>query len=475
MTGSLYQQVITLLTVPPGNLVYHLVLAFSIAGALPGALNLWQRGRLIEGRRMVIGLGLLLLAQFILILDAGLAQFFPGFAAWLPVLDRATNAFSLVILIWLWVFPQPLRMADAATILLSLLILLLTVLTGFLWLNGSPEANFNGTFVDMLWTGFSLILAFGGGLLSILRRPAGYGIGLGMFTLLFLGQLVYFLDPLPQGDFPGIVRLAQIAAYPLLLTLPSRFSLGTETEEPGTHRLDPVVYQQLTALATRSDPFETCQSITAIVSHALSTDVCLLISPPNSRQYITLFCGYDLSRRENIGAATFDSNLVPVLSESLRQARPLHIPAEGNIPDLEGFGKILNLSLVGSLLSAPIFTPTGEMDKALVLLSPNSQRSWSAEDQNYLADITRSLTKIFENKKEYLNFQEKLALSSKALGNLQAENERLAMELEEVSSSGISSAEQVEQLQSNLRHAQDEIDSLRAARSEVESKEGSPK
>ncbi|MES0361116.1 MAG: GAF domain-containing protein [Anaerolineales bacterium] len=465
MTGTLYQQVITLLTVPPGNLVYHLVLAFSIAGALPGALNLWQGSRLLEGKRMVIGLGLLLLAQFILILDAGLAQFFPGFASWLPVLDRAVNAFSLVILIWLWIFPQPLRMADAATILLSLLIILLTILTGFLWMNESPEVNFNGSFIDMLWAGFSLILAFGGGLLSILRRPAGFGIGLGMFSLLFLGQLVYFLDPLPQGDFPGIVRLAQIAAYPLLLTLPSRFGLGTETAHPDSQRLDPVVYQQFTTLATRWEPFETCQSITAIVSHTLSADVCLLISPPNSRQYISLYCGYDLSRRENIGAATFDSNLVPVLSESLRQARPLHIPAEGNIPDLEGFGKILNLSLVGSLLSAPILTPTGEMDKALVLLTPDSQRSWSAEDQNFLADIARSLTEIFEIKKDILNFQEKIAQSNNALSNLQVEKDRLARD----------SAEQVEQLQTELQAAQDEITSLRAAQLKTESKEGAPK
>jgi hypothetical protein len=342
-------------------------------------------------------------------------------------------------------------------------------------MNESPEVNFNGSFIDILWAGFSLILAFGGGLLSILRRPAGYGIGLGMFTLLFLGQLVYFLDPLPQGDFPGMVRLAQIAAYPLLLTLPSRFGLGTETADSDTQRLDPVVYQQFTTLATRWEPFETCQSITAIVSHALSADVCLLISPPNSRHYITLYCGYDLSRRGNIGAATFDSNLVPVLSESLRQARPLHIPAEGNIPDLEGFGKILNLSLVGSLLSAPILTPTGELDKALVLLSPNSQHSWSAEDQNFLADIARSLTEVFENKKEYINFQEKIAQSNKTLSNLQVENDRLARELEEVSSSDLSSTEQVEQLQSELRNAQDEITSLRAAQLPAENKEGSAK
>jgi hypothetical protein len=110
-------------------------------------------------------------------------------------------------------------------------------------------------------------------------------------------------------------------------------------------------------------------------------------------------------------------------------------------------------------------TPTGEMDKALVLLTPDSQRSWSAEDQNFLADIARSLTEVFENKKEYLNFQEKIAQSNNALSNLQVEKDRLARD----------SAEQVEQLQTELQAAQDEITSLRAVQLKTESKEGAPK
>ena len=109
MEGSLYEQVITLLTVPPGNLVYHLVLAFSIAGALPGALTLWLRSGVKEGRRMVIGLSWLLLSQVLLVFNAGLAQFFPDLNAWMPVLDRAAYAFSLIILVWLWVSRMDLR------------------------------------------------------------------------------------------------------------------------------------------------------------------------------------------------------------------------------------------------------------------------------------------------------------------------------------------------------------------------------
>ena len=475
MSGSLYQQVITLLTIPPGNLVYHLVLAFSIAGALPGALNLWQRGglemdrrvySLTYGRRMVIGLCLLLLAQFILIIDAGLAQFTPVFEAWLPILDRATNAFSLVILIWLWVYPQQSRRADSATLLLGLLILLLAVPTGLWWLNQSQYSYFNGSSADLLWAGFSLVLAFAGGLLLIVRRPDGYGIGLGMFSLLFLGQLIYLFDPLPQGNFPGVVRLTQIAAYPLLLTLPSRFSLGGESEEFAGHGIDPEIYQNFKTIVISSEPLEVCQAVTAMVSHALSADLCLLISPPDAKKHISLYCGYNLSRQEEIGAATFDSHLVPVLSESLRQGRPLHLPAEGNIPDLAGFEKILNLSISGSLLSAPILTKHGDLDKALVLLSPDSERSWTAMDQNYLADIAGSLTYIFEHKNEHLAQADQLAQSNTTLQNIQVENDRLNNDIIDITSRYNVSTEKIELLQAELNKALKEIKLIRASQTQ---------
>jgi hypothetical protein len=63
-------------------------------------------------------------------------------------------------------------------------------------------------------------------MLLLIRQPEGFGNGLGMVILLFLGHLAHLVTPLPQGDFPGAVRLAQLAAFPLLLTLPQRFAAG---------------------------------------------------------------------------------------------------------------------------------------------------------------------------------------------------------------------------------------------------------
>ncbi len=111
-----FGQIFTLLTAPPGNFIYHIVLAFSIAGALQGAIHHWRTSGFPQVRRTVIGLGILLGLQFVLFLVSGLAWqglFDPGVA--LPPLDRAVSLLSLVWIAWLWAFPEPVRLADAAS------------------------------------------------------------------------------------------------------------------------------------------------------------------------------------------------------------------------------------------------------------------------------------------------------------------------------------------------------------------------
>jgi hypothetical protein len=472
MNATLYEQIFNLLTVPPGNLVYHLVLAFSIAGALPGAFTLWQRSGKDSGRRMVIGLSWLLFAQFLLIINAGLAQFFTTLEAWLPILDRAVNAFSLVILIWLWVYPRGSRRVNTACLALSLVILIYAVLSGLWWANLPQDANFNGTSADLIWSAFSIFLALAGLVLSMIRRPNGFGFGIGMFALLLIGQVVYLLDPLPAGNYPGFVRLSQVIAFPILLTLPTRFSWGNTQEMGSSAGLEPATYAHIKTIAINSDPLEVCQAVTAIVAQALQSGLCLMISPPDNNQHIQLVCGYDLGRREILGAATFDSQLVPVLSESLRQARPLHLPGEGMIPDLEGLGKVLNLPLEGSILSAPILTRSGEMDRALVLVAAEAGESWSAADQNYLADIAASLTDIYDFKSGYMTQSEKLARSNENIQKIVEENKQLNQEMDEIRSANLADKEQIQQLQSDLENALNELTAMKASRPQEKEESG---
>ena len=463
---SFYEQFLTLLTTTPGNLTYHLVLVFAIAGALPGALGLWQNTGAPQARRLLVGLGMLLLGQLALIVFAGLARFFIIPVALLPTLDRAVTAFSLVMLIWLWVFPEPQRRADFASLLLILVILVLAVFSA-VWWSGQPQENgFNGLLADMVWAAFNGALALVGGIMLYVRRPPGYEIGLGMFGLLFLGQAVHLVFPRPAGDFPGVVRLSQLAAFPLLLTLPYRqltLVIGSQgAPARRTAGIDPDAYQAFLDLATHSEPQEIYQAITRSVAYALNADLCLLISPPDSQNVITVYCGYNQSRREDLGTATFDSTLVPVLSEALRQSRPLHLPADSKLPDLDGLSKMFDLKLAGSVLAAPIASQGDTPAMALLLLSPYTRRVWSVADQNYLADIARALVEVLRRSQGRRALEDSLDQTSRALQSLQSENERLSLAVDDLSAQKALFPE-IQELQEQLRLALEEIATLQNA------------
>lgn len=425
---SFYQQVLGLLTTSPGNLAYHLVLAFSIAGALPGALHLW-RGGSQAGSRMATGLILLLLVQLSLMVAAGLAQVFFQVLSWLPALDRTVIAFSLVLFIWLWAFPYPNRLPDFATILLGVMVVVLCLLTGFWWSNQPQPEFFNASAADIFWTSFSLLLALAGGLVMLVRHPPGYEFGLAQFVLLAGGLALHLFAPLAEGNYPGAVRLSQMAAFPLLLTLPFRFSLSETESRTGAGSsagIQPDQFLPLLGLAGATGSQEICRSLAQSIAHAMQAENTLLLSPPDSRQLITIHCGYDLRMKDWLGSATFDANLVPVLAEALRQNRPLHLPANGNVPDLNGLKQVLDNPANGSLLAAPVASPVGGTLLAVVLIASPNRRAWSAADQNYLAEIVLALPRVLQRSQERLLLNDELTQANRTIQRLQADNRRLA-------------------------------------------------
>src|SRR4030043_38366 len=111
--GAFLNQIGSLLAAPPGNLIYPLVLAFSVAGALQAALLRWRASGAGQDRRAALGLGIMLaaLAGYFL-LGMAVALLFPAAHVSLPPLDRALTLILLIWPIWIWVFPEPSRQPD---------------------------------------------------------------------------------------------------------------------------------------------------------------------------------------------------------------------------------------------------------------------------------------------------------------------------------------------------------------------------
>lgn len=449
---SFFQQVFNLLTNSPGNLAYHIIIAFSVVGALQIVINHWRSSGFPQGKRTSIGLILLLVAQLVLFASTALAwQNVLDPHIFIPPLERAISLFSLVIILWIWAFPETSHLADAATFLLILLVGTGLALSLAWWGSNGQSLDFNNSWPDSIGGILGIMISLGGLILVLIRRPNGWGIGAGMLALLGVGYTLHWITP-GTGDYSGVFRLAQITAFPLLLTLPQRFPITerytldetTQTSaasEPlirpkPRYSTEPKIMQAILELAGETVPSNACREITRMISQMMLADICLLITLQENGPLV-IACGYDLIREIPIEGFSIDTRLSPVVSAALRRSRPLRLPASSTSPDIQSLSQALNMPRVGHLLVVP-FLQRGEEASCtgLMMLSPYSNRGWTQEDQTNLHSLTSSIGLILEHTQqahilttELEQTRQTLEATQMRVEQLDRDNEKLRNEL----------------------------------------------
>jgi signal transduction histidine kinase len=435
--GASLGQIFSILTEPAGSLIYHLILVFSIAGALQSAFVHWRSSEFPQVRRTLFGLGMLLAAQLgLFILSAIGSQGLINLAVVLPPLDRALTVFSLIWMIWLWAFPEPTRAADAATWLVTLLVAAAFALSLAAYSVGPGFTPYNLTMQDSFWQLGSIGFAVLGLFLLLVRHPNGWGYGMAIFLLAFAGHLLYMMIGRVEGNFPGAVRLAYIAAYPILMTLPQRFPAPsnrlTTVKQPDApvgerrrYSTDPKTFHALLALAGESTADRLSQAITRAIAQTMLADLCFLIYLTDNKNQLQIASGYDLIREENLEGGSLTKSLVPMLTNALQRGRPLRLPSSSTSTDIKGLSDLLGLTTPGHLLSVPIVTPEKDPLGGLLLLSPYSNRLWTAEDQAFLSNIAASLVPVIQRGQRVTSLEMKGEQTRQALESTQARVEDL--------------------------------------------------
>jgi signal transduction histidine kinase len=418
-----FQQVFTLLTTNPGNLVYHLLLTFSIAGALPASLALFWSSRRPLARRMLVGLSALLFLRLLLFVVSALAWSGALQSHVLPPFERAVGLFSLVLIIWLWTFPETARLADAATLLLCLLAVAYFILS-LLWWDAQPAAfHFNGAWPDVLGAVLSLAVLLVGILILWVRSPQNWGLGLAMLGLLFFGDLAHLLAPVLESDYPGALRLAQMAAYPILLTLPQRFSLPETGQPAGSQKsaqlnADPQFFQANLALASETNLDKIFAGIARLSAQAMAADACLIAFPMEGRDQLTILCGYNQLKETELLSSSVEGSLASTVCNALRRSRPLRLPASSTADGPTGLVEVLGSDRVGPLMAVPL-----PLDKnapkappyGLILVSPSTWRSWTANDQALLARWIEAFTPLLQQTRQAQTLETELSHSIEEL------------------------------------------------------------
>lgn len=457
---TLLQQILTLLVQPPGNLIYHLVLAFSVVAGLQAVLIARRASPYPHAGRLVFGLAMLLFGQVVLFFSSALAwQGVLDQHQFLPPLDRAVLMFSAIWIVWLWNFAAPTRLGDTVTGFLTLGLVLLFLFTYTGWAASGAGADFNDTWMDWTWELAAAFIVLTGMALLLFTRPAGWGYGLGMLSLMLAGFVAHLAVQPSGGDLSGIIRLGQIAAFPLLPTLLNRLSLPvgaaaaasgpagiTETapsdavarvvpvprsQERRHYSTDPRTVHAWLELNLNQAPEKQLEGLSKALGQTMLADLCFLVSGP-SDGYLALQSGYDLIREEMVSGILLEQGQVPTLASSVQRGRPLRFRPDDSRPlDFKALADALSLNTTGSLMFVPL-TLAEKPQGGLLFLSPYSNRVWSAEDQTYLASELELIARIVANAKSAAEAASQPASAAANTGELERLSQALRAEIDQL-------------------------------------------
>src|SRR5258705_8531401 len=195
--------------------------------------------------------------------------------------------------------------------------------------------------------------------------------------------------------------------------------------------------------------------------------------------------GYDLIREENLDGGSLNKSLVPMLTNALQRGRPLRLPSSSTSTDIKGLSDLLGLNSPGHLMSVPIVTPEKDPLGGVLLLSPYSNRLWSAEDQAFLTNIAISLVPIIQRGQKMTSLEQKgdqtkqaLDVAQSRIEELEKRNSDLLHQMEVVSADaqeGLVKAENLAALTKMQDETQKAIERLKEENEELRASKGSKK
>jgi hypothetical protein len=444
---SMLDQLYLLLNSEMGSFAYHFVLAFSIVGALALTMAQWELGSKDRRKRVLLGLSLLFGMQLFLFLVAGLTwQRLIYFEIMLPFFDRSITLLSLLLIVWLWCFPHQSTLADLFTLLIGILIFAVSAFAVYWWYPQADHLITNGSLVDMVTQVISILFLVIGIFLLLIYKPEGQSLGISMLFVLLIGVIAHLLLLTDGENYPTLIRLTQITAFPFLLLIPQSIQISStdhidkqiseldQTDqaildsERELKRFDSQFGQDLLSLFAQTDSALVRQSITSILARSMQADICLLLDSIESEGEIRIIGGYNLHEKHPIKPFNLRSQSTPILLSALKMGRIRRISADSDTPDAQDLMQHLNIEKCGNMLIAPILSVDGTPEASYILCNPYSQHDWSADEISHFSVISKVFNRHLKQRLEIDELERKL---SHLKQNIRLINEQARQALDE--------------------------------------------
>jgi signal transduction histidine kinase len=456
---TIFEQALEIISEPPGALVYYLVTIFSIEAILAMAAGEWLRGRRTpEVRRWLLAATGMLLTRGVLLVAALLAWrgVFPPEAV-IPPLGRFMDAVVLLLFAWAALslsdeFPEVMTALLVGSLLIGLVGY---TVAGVVWYQAAtddPGLVYNGFLQDTLWTVIALGLIGFISLGLLARRGPHWRLLLGIL-LLMAGGYALHLVAADDSNASGWVRLANLAAYPLMAGYVYRRVLDwqrsdvMEAQKKPGQVLDWGLLRPIQTIGVSLDLDTTLVNSITAAEKALKAEVCALGVPTErTHRHIELALVHTRDRPTQEGS-TFTLDQQPMIKRAIRTRNQVILQEDDETTaDLYA---LLGQSETGPLLIQPLIDDRVVVG-VLIAGNPNSKRNWTDEELQLASALGERTAIAIGNAQRH---QQAVWRADQLTRNLHLEEHKVAQartELEESQKEAQDFAERIYDLEKQL-------------------------
>lgn len=434
-----WSSIFNILSTPPGELVYHLLVGFALMLIFISALDRQDsEARSPAQNHVLVGVGIVLALHFLLFLFDLQA---PASQVVSSHIESTIHILTLVWLTWSFIDRDKSFLITGACIFLSLAFIIGAALSAALSLIVPGFSALGIDWLALVWLISSLFLALGGIILLALRRPHQWGAGLGILSILALGSSLVIFLPAAEGSVFGPIRLAQALSLPWMIILLQRFhplrgrAMTQEAmiKEPSSNQhvdIKPLLIDQLLQINLQETP----ENKVAAVAHALSlglvADMCYLAKINPGERKVALLAGYDLIREKNLATTALPQEDLPQIMGAWKMGQAYAPPFPSlETKDAATLTEILNFHRIGNILAYPLFLENHILAGGVLILSPYTEKRWGAKDLALMGKIENALTAVLFAPDPLLKLNEELAYSRQKAQELQNKTRALSLTL----------------------------------------------
>ena len=406
------QQIIRLLSEPPGSIIYHLVTLFALQVVFALSYSRWRRDSDDDqAQRLMWASALIFLGRLLLLLAGLFYGREPQLAARvLPPLEQAINTATAALLVWS-LAPRPTRWPRLLDIFVVITLVLIGVMYLFFAQEWKNQVNggityYSGTPQAVAWTIIQIVILISGLvylLLNSQRREPLPAIILGVLLVTEVIHLWNYAEIIPTDtNVPYWIRLGYLIAFPLWAVYAYQHVLSPLLTSESTHiesviRFGSTLAKAAEVIASQQRERRIAKSL-EMASHLLDAAfVSIGLVDRRNPSRINFTSNPTIEDGKEIKLWAIDLTRHPILNAAFIQSQTVELLPTGlGARQLHEFYGSFGIDPLGPLLIHPLLD-NGSHIGLLVIAATEEQESWTEDQKSLVPGLASYISQAVVN------------------------------------------------------------------------------